>query len=129
METRSNPLKKRSLHPFKLILDGSQVIVHRGLVFDVVVAEPFEVTGATADLRFEEPQQKFSQGTDIYVKIENDDPGEVDSNESARVLSASLIAGSAGPAGILIGNITNGIVTQKIKSDIYVYIPGTASSA
>ncbi len=103
-------------------------MVQRGLVFDVVVAGDFEVSGATTDLRFENPEQTFSQGTDIYVEIENSDPSEVDSNESARVLSARLTSGPAGPTSILIGNITGGVADQKTKSDIYIYVPGTMSS-
>ncbi len=122
-----NNQQYRSLRPFQLIYNGTDVYVHRGFVFDVESAEMFDVEGATLDLRFEEPDTAFSSETDIYVKIETEDAGEISENESARVLSASIVQ-SSGPGGVKLGRVSNGIVDQCVSSDIYVYIPGRSSS-
>lgn len=119
MEQTMNNTKNKSLHPFQLVWNGEMVAVQRGLVFNVNDATPFEVESATVDLRFNNTESWFPPDTDISIHVETDESDDVFPGESMSILSAKIILGAN---GILIGRVSNGIVNQSLRSDVYLFL-------
>lgn len=121
----TNRIRQRSLHPFQILFNGSDINIQRGLVIDLERAKVFDVEGITADLRYEQPEQSFPTDIDINIKLITGDVTGVSDTESVPIESAVIYLAPRGEEKtIFIGNVTDGVVTQNLKSDVYAYIAG-----
>lgn len=126
-----NRLAHRSLHPFQILFDGISVFIHRGVVVDVEIANVIDVDNATADLRFEPPLTSFSPNKSYCLEFSTADAAGISENDSVRIESAAIIEvtiGNEGDGMPVIGTVENGVITQRLKSDFYMYKAGTSTA-
>lgn len=129
----TNFIEIKSLHPFYIIeIYPGFVAVHHGLVIDMRTGEKIDVEG-TYDLRYKIPERllDLSGGQKVFLRIIHGASDSVEANKSVAATEAFVYASpepvsSSSSSDIEVGFLNGSSVDQKLKSDYYISVLGTA---